>query len=92
MRALARMVALNPLRTAIGGDDGKGCPDLLLDIRNAADINRCEKAVDAQLAVVQSELPTLPHPPGREAFNREIPCPRPSQRPLKPISAKPLNV
>lgn len=41
----------------LGGDDGKGCPDLLLDVNRAGDINRYEKAVDAQLAVVHPDSP-----------------------------------
>lgn len=41
----------------LGGDDGKGCPDLLLDVTKVGDINRYEKAVDAQLAVVHSDSP-----------------------------------
>lgn len=41
----------------LGGDDGKGCPDLLLDVIKAGDINRYEKAVDAQLAVVHPDSP-----------------------------------
>lgn len=41
----------------LGGDDGKGCPDLLLDVNKAGDITRYEKAVDAQLAVVYPESP-----------------------------------
>lgn len=41
----------------LGGDDGKGCPDLLLDMTKAGDINRYEKAVDAQLAVVHPDSP-----------------------------------
>ena len=41
----------------LGGDDGKGCPDLLLDVTKAGDINRYEKAVDAQLAVVHPDSP-----------------------------------
>ncbi|WP_273602103.1 hypothetical protein [Roseateles albus] len=41
----------------LGGDDGKGCPDLLLDVSKAGDINRYEKAVDAQLAVIHPDSP-----------------------------------
>jgi hypothetical protein len=41
----------------LGGDDGKGCPDLLLDVTKSGDINRYEKAVDAQLAVVHPDSP-----------------------------------
>lgn len=41
----------------LGGDDGKGCPDLLLDVNRAGDINRYKKAVDAQLAVVHPDSP-----------------------------------
>lgn len=41
----------------LGGDDGKGCPDLLLDVTKAGDINRYEKAVDAQLAGVHPDSP-----------------------------------
>lgn len=41
----------------LGGDDGKGCPDLLLDVTKAGGINRYEKAVDAQLAVVHPDSP-----------------------------------
>jgi len=41
----------------LGGDDGKGCPDLLLDVTKAGNINRYEKAVDAQLAVVHPDSP-----------------------------------
>lgn len=41
----------------LGGDDGKGCPDLLLDVNKAGDINRYAKAVDAQLAVVHPDSP-----------------------------------
>lgn len=41
----------------LGGDDGKGCPDLLLDLAKAGDIKRYEKAVDAQLAVVHPDSP-----------------------------------
>lgn len=41
----------------LGGDDGKGCPDLLLDTTKIEYINRYEKAVDAQLAVVHPDSP-----------------------------------
>lgn len=41
----------------LGGEDGKGCPDLLLDLSKAGDITRYEKVVDAQLAVVHRDSP-----------------------------------
>lgn len=41
----------------LGGDDGKGCPDLLLDVTKSGDINRYQKAVDAQLAVIHPDSP-----------------------------------
>lgn len=41
----------------LGGDDGKGCPDLLLDVNKAGDIHRYEKTVDAQLSVVHPDSP-----------------------------------
>lgn len=41
----------------LGGDNGKGCPDLLLDVAKAGDISRYERAVDAQLAVVHPDSP-----------------------------------
>lgn len=41
----------------LGGDDGRGCPDLLLDVNKVSDINRYEKAVDAQLFVVHPDSP-----------------------------------
>lgn len=41
----------------LGGDDGKGCPDLLLDVTRAGDIQRYENAVEAQLAVVHHDSP-----------------------------------
>lgn len=39
----------------LGGDEDKGCPDLLLDVTKADDINRYEKVVDGQLAVVHPD-------------------------------------
>lgn len=41
----------------LGGDDGKGCPDLLLDVTKSGNINRYQKVVDAQLAVVHPDSP-----------------------------------
>lgn len=41
----------------LGGDKGKGCPDLLLDLNKSGDIYRYEKAIDAQLAVVHPSSP-----------------------------------
>lgn len=41
----------------LGGDDGKGCPDLLLDMAKAGDINKYAMAIDAQLAVVHTDSP-----------------------------------
>lgn len=41
----------------LGGDDGKGCPDLLMDLSKIGDIKRYERAVDQQLAVVQPDSP-----------------------------------
>ncbi len=41
----------------LGGNNGKGCPDLLLDVNKTDDIKRYEKAVDAQLAVVHPDSP-----------------------------------
>lgn len=48
---------LESITHCLGGDDGKGCPDLLLDINKVGDINRYEKAVDVQLAVVHHASP-----------------------------------
>lgn len=36
----------------LGGDDGKGCPDLLLDVQKKESIQLYEKVVDEQLKVV----------------------------------------
>jgi hypothetical protein len=48
---------IESITRCLGGDDGKGCPDLLLDVTKAGEINRYEKAVDAQLAVVHPDSP-----------------------------------
>lgn len=41
----------------LGGDDGKGCPDLLLDMKKEEHIKAYEKVVDDQLKVVHPESP-----------------------------------
>jgi hypothetical protein len=41
----------------LGGQDDKGCPDLLMGVTRYADIQRYENAVDAQLSVVHPESP-----------------------------------
>jgi len=41
----------------LGGDDGKGCPDLLLDVKKVGSIQLYEKVVDEQLKVVHPESP-----------------------------------
>ncbi len=41
----------------LGGDDGKGCPDLLLDVTKGASIKLYEKAVDGQLSAVDPASP-----------------------------------
>ncbi|MBV7543684.1 hypothetical protein KW835_21540 [Acidovorax sp. sic0104] len=41
----------------LGGSNGKGCPDLLLDVTKVDDINRYDKSLDAQLAVVHPDSP-----------------------------------
>ena len=41
----------------LGGDDGKGCPDLLLDVQKKDSIQLYEKAVDDQLKVVHPASP-----------------------------------
>ncbi len=48
---------LESITHCLGGDNGKGCPDLLLDVAKAGDISRYERAVDAQLAVVHPDSP-----------------------------------
>lgn len=49
----------------LGGSDGKGCPELLLDVTKAGDINRYDRSLDAQLAVVH------PHSPRYRALQSE---------------------
>ena len=41
----------------LGGDNSKGCPDLLVDIRKEASIKQYARVVDDQLAVVHPESP-----------------------------------
>lgn len=41
----------------LGGDDGKGCPDLLLDMKKEGSLQLYEKVVDDQLKVVHPESP-----------------------------------
>ncbi|WP_202967607.1 hypothetical protein [Comamonas sp. E6] len=41
----------------LGGDDDKGCPDLLLDIGKEADIRIYEKVVDTQLKIAHPNSP-----------------------------------
>lgn len=41
----------------LGGDGGKGCPDLLVDVNSEADIELYEKVVDEQLKIVHPESP-----------------------------------
>lgn len=41
----------------LGGDDGKGCPDLLIDTTKVAEIRLYEAAIDSQLAVVHEDSP-----------------------------------
>lgn len=41
----------------LGTDDGKGCPDLMLDTSKAADIQIYEKVVDGQLKTVHPDSP-----------------------------------
>ena len=41
----------------LGGDDGKGCPDLLLDVKKVGSIQLYEKVVDDQLKVVHPKSP-----------------------------------
>jgi len=41
----------------LGADDGKGCPDLMLDTNKAASIQLYEKAIDAQLEVIHPDSP-----------------------------------
>lgn len=41
----------------LGGDDGKGCPDLLLDVQKKDSIQLYEKVVDDQLKVVHPASP-----------------------------------
>lgn len=41
----------------LGGDDEKGCPDLLVDVKKEASIKLYEKLVESQLAVVHPNSP-----------------------------------
>lgn len=41
----------------LGGDDGKGCPDLLVDITKESETREYETIIDEQLAVVHPESP-----------------------------------
>jgi hypothetical protein len=41
----------------LGGDDGKGCPDLLIDMKKEGSIQLYEKVVDDQLMVVHPQSP-----------------------------------
>ncbi len=41
----------------LGGDDGKGCPDLLVDIKKEPDIRAYEGVIDDQLSVVHPDSP-----------------------------------
>lgn len=41
----------------LGGDNGKGCPDLLIDITKEPEIKAYEKVVDDQLMVVHPDSP-----------------------------------
>ncbi|MBY0237445.1 MAG: hypothetical protein K2W93_20875, partial [Burkholderiaceae bacterium] len=41
----------------LGGDYGKGCPDLLLDVTKEGNIKLYEKVVDDQLKIVHSDSP-----------------------------------
>jgi hypothetical protein len=41
----------------LGGDGGKGCTELLVDVNKAGDISRYEKSVDDRLAVVHPDSP-----------------------------------
>jgi hypothetical protein len=41
----------------LGGDDGKGCPDLLLDITKEREIMTYEKVIDDQLKIVHLDSP-----------------------------------
>ncbi|MBI3776002.1 MAG: hypothetical protein HY273_10695 [Gammaproteobacteria bacterium] len=41
----------------LGGDDGKGCPELLVDIKKEPDIRAYEGVIDDQLSVVHPDSP-----------------------------------
>ena len=41
----------------LGGDDGKGCPDLLVDITKKREIMTYEKVIDDQLKIVHPDSP-----------------------------------
>jgi hypothetical protein len=45
------------ITSCLGGEGGKGCPELLLDKTKVGDISRYEKFIDSQLAVVQVDSP-----------------------------------
>ncbi len=48
---------IDAIAHCLGGDDGKGCPDLLLDVKKEDRIQIYENVVDGQLKVVHPESP-----------------------------------